>query len=972
MITDYDMTSIIGSLIIFCFCPLLGGLPLIDWLTYGLKGQKLSQLGTGNVSVSAAFYHGGTLVGVLAVLSEAGKGIVAVLLARYFFPFEPFWEVMALIALIIGRYWRGKGAGTTNLFWGMMVHDWAATFLTALIGFTSFTIFRDRVTGRLVALFLLAFILTVRHPYDLVYILLAWSLSGLMAWIFYKIPDDLSLPETGVKSSSRTMFAFFRGEKSLLCLNDKLEADKVGQKAANLAYLRSLGYGVPNGWILLPGDDPQTLLDYIDPSLEHPFVVRSSAMGEDTETASAAGQYLTRLNITNQEALKAAIFDCLAAYNHPHAVKYRRDRGQSDEEIALLIQKQIEGTVSGVAFSRDPVNPLNNCVIIEALPGAANQIVSGKITPEQYQVEVYDKLENDVINIKKIQQIPSRNIPDFIIEKVAILARNIENLYHGIPQDIEWTYDGEALWILQTRSITNLQPIWTRKIASEVIPGVIRPLTWSINQPLTCGVWGDIFTLVLKEKASDLDFDQTATLHYQQAYFNATLLGQIFRRMGLPPESLEFLTRGEKITKPSLASTISNLPGLWRLFTKEWTLTKDFWQDYRQRFKPQLEKLQHQEIQQLSPQELLKNIEKILSILKPTTYYSILAPLSLSLRQALLKVSPEQLNNHSTPEIAALQALEKLANEITSLIDVKNINTAEDLFSALAQNQKGQNLIQKFDLIVENYGYLSDVATDISIPCWRDHPNIVKTLLTQLTQNHSQRKNNVKKNNNNWRIKNVQKRLDLKGKVTEIYSQFLAQLRWHFLELADYLITKGIIQESQDIFELTYAEILELMEDEDKKNDAELNKKIKQRKQQFEINKSLKRIPYIVYGNIAPIPENEPELSKSSYRKFKGIGASFGQVEGYIRICRNFQQIGEINSQTILVIPYADSGWGPLLANAGGIIAEVGGALSHGAIIAREYGIPAVMNIDHATEIFQEGQRVKIDGQQGIIELLEN
>ncbi|MDJ0601378.1 MAG: glycerol-3-phosphate acyltransferase [Crocosphaera sp.] len=966
------MRSILGSLIIFFVCPLLGGLPFIDWLVYGFKRQKLSQLGTGNVSVSAAFYHGGTFLGILAVLSEAGKGILAVLLARYFFPFEPFWELVALMALIMGRYWMGKGAGTTNLFWGIMLHDWAATFLTALIGLSSFTIFRDRVTGRLVALLLLAFILTVRHPHDVAYIILAWSLSGLMAWIFYKIPDDLSLPETGVKSSSKTMFNFFRGEKSLLCLNDQLEAEKVGQKAANLAYLRRLGYAVPNGWILLPGDDAQILLDYIDPSVENPFVVRSSAMGEDTETASAAGQYLTILNVTNQGALKAAILDCLAAYNHPHAVRYRQDRGQTDEGIALLIQKQVQGTFSGVAFSRDPVNPLNNCVIIEALPGAANQIVSGKITPEQYQVEVYNELENDVINIKTSEQITSRNVPDFIIEKVAILARDIETLYHGIPQDIEWSYDGETLWILQTRTITNLQPIWTRKIASEVIPGVIPPLTWSINKPLTCGVWGDIFSLVLKEKAADLDFNQTAILHYQQAYFNATLLGQIFRRMGLPPESLEFLTRGTKMTKPSLSSTLSNLPGLLRLLKREWTLEKDFWQDYQKRFKPQLDRLENQEIKQLSPQELLHNIETILSILKPATYYSILAPLSLALRQALLKVSPEQLNNKMTPEIAALQALENLANEIILLINIDNIKSAEDLFSLLEKTENGRKIIQEFSLIIEKYGYLSDVATDISIPCWQDHPNLVKTLLIQLTQKHNKRNNNIRNNKKNWRIKQVQRRLNLKGKVTEIYSKFLAQLRWHFLALAQDLMKKNIIEETQDIFQLTYAEIVEIITEEEQEIDSKSQTKIRERQQEFKINKSLNYIPYIVYGNMTTVPENETKLSNDSQRKFKGIGASFGQVEGYIKVCHNFQEVGEIKPNTILVIPYADSGWGPLLANANGIIAEVGGALSHGAIIAREYGIPAVMNIDHATKRFKEGQRVKIDGQQGIIELLED
>ncbi|MFM7789957.1 MAG: PEP/pyruvate-binding domain-containing protein, partial [Microcystis panniformis] len=147
-------------------------------------------------------------------------------------------------------------------------------------------------------------------------------------------------------------------------------------------------------------------------------------------------------------------------------------------------------------------------VVIEALPGDATRVVSGRITPESYRVN----LEENII-------IGAGDIPPAIIQQVANLCRQLETLDHGIPQDIEWTHDGHKLWLLQCRPITNLQPIWTRKIAAEVIPGVIRPLPWSINRPLTCGVWGDIFQLVLDKKAIDLDFNETATLHYQRAYF---------------------------------------------------------------------------------------------------------------------------------------------------------------------------------------------------------------------------------------------------------------------------------------------------------------------------------------------------------------------------------------------------------------------------------------------------------------------
>ena len=164
------LVQVWGALLIFLVCPLLGGLPLIDWITYGITGRQLAKLGTGNVSVSAAFYHAGRLVGILAVLSEAFKGIAAVLLARAFFPSEPLWELIALIALVMGRYWIGKGAGTTNVVWGIVVHDPIAAGLIFLIGGISFTIFRDRTSGRLVVLVLLAGILALRNFEDTEYI----------------------------------------------------------------------------------------------------------------------------------------------------------------------------------------------------------------------------------------------------------------------------------------------------------------------------------------------------------------------------------------------------------------------------------------------------------------------------------------------------------------------------------------------------------------------------------------------------------------------------------------------------------------------------------------------------------------------------------------------------------------------------------------------------------------------------------
>ena len=161
------MLELWGALIILIVCPLLGALPLIDWITQALNGRQLAHVGTGNISVSAAFYHGGRLVGILAVLSEALKGIAAVLLARAFFGEGSAWELIALIALVVGRYWVGKGAGTTNVAWGFAVHDpLVAGFVLFLVAIT-FSVVRNRKLGKYGVLVLFPLIVTLLHAEDL-------------------------------------------------------------------------------------------------------------------------------------------------------------------------------------------------------------------------------------------------------------------------------------------------------------------------------------------------------------------------------------------------------------------------------------------------------------------------------------------------------------------------------------------------------------------------------------------------------------------------------------------------------------------------------------------------------------------------------------------------------------------------------------------------------------------------------------
>lgn len=966
------LTQVWGSLLIFIVCPIVGGLPLIDWMTYGITRKRLKNLGTGNVSVSAAFYHGGRLVGILAVVSEALKGITVVLLARAFFPDNAEWEIIALIALVFGRYWMGKGAGTTNVVWGYAVHDPISALLVFLIGGIGFTILRERTQGRVGILILFPLVTALRHPQDSALIVMTIALAGLLGWVYKKLPDDLDLRSEAAQKNSQSMFRFFRGDRALISLDQPLSPQKAGEKAATLSYLKRSGYPVPEGWVLFPGDDPAPLIEFLQPSEAEPLVVRSSAIGEDSESASAAGQYQTILGITRRDELLPAIARCLESYHQASAVQYRRDRELPDTSMVVLIQKQIRGAFSGVAFSRDPISRQGNAVVIEALPGDAASVVSGQVTPEAYEVQVPDSSTSDwVLPDDRILEVNgSGDTPLRLVQQVAFLARRLEDEYHGVPQDVEWTYDGQTLWVLQSRPITTLAPIWTRKIAAEVIPGLIRPLTWSINRPLTCGVWGKIFTIVLGDRAQGLDFNQTATLHYSRAYFNASLLGQLFRRMGLPPESLEFLTRGATFSKPPLQSTLRNLLGLLRLVGQELQLEKNFRRDDRRKFSPFLKQVSVQPAVELSASHLLERINLILELLEVATFYSIFAPLSAALRKAILKVDDGQIDNGDTPEVAALrslQALAILARE--NLLSNTRINPAEteslsslNLFEILNRTVEGRDLLDRFNQILNRYGYLSEVGTDIAVSTWKEDSHPVRELFAQFCLNPPPKLSSVRS-----KAGLVQRRFSLKGRVTEVYSRLLAELRWSFVALEADWLESAVLTNPGDIFFLELAEVRQAI-DLDQTILNRIPQIIAQRRSSLQKDGQIGSVAPIVYGDDPPIPVLE---NWQSSRQLQGIGASIGQVEGRIKVLRSLSNVGEIDRETILVVPYTDSGWAPLLARAGGLIAEVGGRLSHGAIVAREYRIPAVMDVQNATNVLRNGQFVRIDGQRGTVEILD-
>ena len=194
-------------------------------------------------------------------------------------------------------------------------------------------------------------------------------------------------------------------------------------------------------------------------------------------------------------------------------------------------------------------------------------------------------------------------------------------------------------------------------------------------------------------------------------------------------------------------------------------------------------------------------------------------------------------------------------------------------------------------------------------------------------------------------------------------------MRWSFLALEAIWLSQNLLSQRGDIFFLERSEINEIVA---RTNQFNIKQAIANRQHLWQQEQKLSLIPYLVYGN----PDSDQLIFEpnnlTNSNILSGIGTSSGQIEGTIKVVSNLQQNTQnIDKKTILVVPYTDAGWSSLLTLAGGLISEVGGRLSHGAIIAREYGIPAVMDIPYATQLLHDGKRVRINGQTGIIEILD-
>ncbi|PSB39987.1 PEP-utilizing protein, partial [filamentous cyanobacterium Phorm 6] len=467
------MSLSIALLLVASFA--LGALPLTQWMVQALFGKDLRVLGTGNVGVSAAFIHGGKVAGIVAVLAEIARGIVPVLAARFWFPDQRAIALTVLIPLVAGRYAIARGGGVTNAVWGIFAFSPPVAITSGISGLLVWGLAGIGDRARLFAtrcgcLCTPIWIWVWRQ--NAAEFLAATGLAFLLFTISLRQGDDMALSKS----------------QKLLSLDDSLDAKVCGDKAAKLSQLKRAGFNVPSGWILPSLKEEgrgkkeegrgkkeenadrlfsnNSVIQNIKAKISNRIIVRSSAAGEDGDISSAAGQYQTIGPVLTEAELLDGINCCRQSYWTSEAVAYRRQRQLPDTQMAVLIQPYIESQIAGVMFSRNPLDG-GSQIIIEALLGGAESVVGGQFTPVHLEVD-FTQPETLIQNLNELEI--SSIIDKQIIAELVKQAQAIEAFFHGIPQDIEWSWDGEKVWILQSRPITNLQPFWTRTIAAEVIP----------------------------------------------------------------------------------------------------------------------------------------------------------------------------------------------------------------------------------------------------------------------------------------------------------------------------------------------------------------------------------------------------------------------------------------------------------------------------------------------------------------------
>jgi len=799
-----------------------------------------------------------------------------------------------------------------------------------------------------------------------------------------------------------------------------------GGKGANLGELFRAGFPVPDGFIvttaaysalladtglgatlaglLETGTDgttireafaaagvPDDLRDTIGAAYRRlgggPVAVRSSATAEDLPGAAFAGQQDTFLNVEGEDALIRAIAGCWASLWTDRAISYRQRQGinQNGLAIAVVVQDMVPADSAGVMFSANPVTGRRGEIVIDADRGLGEAVVSGLVTPEHYVLDPNGRLRSwtpggpetvnrakagdgtgDVAGARSTRPILTREQ----LARLAEIARNAA-AHFGRPQDLEWAISGGTVYLLQARPMTALPPEPSRLVAFQRTMAPFFVEMFQVRPyPLDVSGW--------------LEHGILNMLHRM-----AGSVGVVFPPVSelLPEEDGVVVRLVPPLPHPTLrtlGAPVSIARRVHRFDPSRWT------QDERlAAFLAEVDRLRNLDLHRLSWQELLAVVRQAFAAMGRITDLRVsylpgsFVP-QVKMRLLLLLLGKRSL---ASPLVAGAETrtsqanrrLEELADRVRadeSLREAFARLEPAELLDRVSDDPRFAGFARDFAAFMAEYGHRETVSVVLSSsPTWSDAPGVVlalvKVLLDERPVTANQTGDALRELTAHPALRNAWLRRHTLAAVaaakagtafredSHFYvTMVLPTLRRTFLELGERLRAGGVLDEAPDVFHLRLEELDGMDDggalpaaDRDAFRTAVLARSAKRQE--------LAGVPLLDLGSFSP------HRRAGHGVLLAGRGASRGVATGRVRIIRVPADFGTLRSGEILVCPYTNPSWTPLFQRASAVVVDTGGIGSHAAIVAREYGIPAVMGTRNGTEALTDGQLITVDGTTG-------
>jgi pyruvate,water dikinase len=806
------------------------------------------------------------------------------------------------------------------------------------------------------------------------------------------------------------------------------QASQVGGKGLQLGRLTAAGLPVPNAFVIT--EDAFRAWRGEEAALELPaavareclaayqqlggglVAVRSSATSEDGVTASFAGQQETILGVEGETALLAAVLRCWKSLDTERAIAYRREQGIDDAAaaMAVVVQQLVPAEVSGVLFTHDPLDASGTRLLIEAAFGLGEAVVSGRVMPDRFQLsratgEVVQQTlseKRERLTAQGWEPVPPpdqcrASLDPHQLLELSRLATKIENFY-GSPRDVEWAFAEGKFFILQARPITttsaaelelirraeiervqNLagsrEVIWARYNLAEVLPAPL-PLTWSIVRRFMSGkgAYGQMFRGLGYDPDPALDIEGFVDLICGRPYVNLDREPLLFFRdfpygydfaairknpqLGMYPKletvasrkTSRFWWRLPGIVWAMLRSS-SRIPRLMASGAEE--LTTKVYPQFAQQYETDRRELV---LNELSYEELLRQSEVWQERIKQFATQS----LQPSLFAATALAELEQL-------LTQAQAKEPAAAARRLVMGVHPPPEC-DLAGALQQVAAGTRSHAEF---LKSFGHRAPGEMELAEPRYAEAPEKLPqanpalqatapgdSRLVDLAEIVDLRKHATWRDKLTTKLEQARTYLALREASKHYLMLGFARLREIYREVGRRL------ELGDSIF---YLPIDDIPADLTAARTANLRLPCDFARRKRKLLLSLPVPPVLFSDDLAAIGR---PIEISGATELTGTPLSFGDFTGPALVLEEPIDPAGLTAGFVLVCPSTDPAWVPLFLKAGALVMESGGVLSHGAIVAREFGIPAIAGIPGVHKQLASGQRLHVDGATGRVHII--